>query len=180
MLRDRMGRRRRRVIKVVKKKLPSVFVCPRCGEEAVRVQIPHGGGVAKIQCASCALKDEFQATAGTQQVDVYCWFTDKFYGAAIPKERIVTAQAPTSDTKIPTAIMPEASAEPLPTQVPSKIEESPEPSAAAKAAPPKSEEPSTVPDFELDEEELTEAEASEEEEAASEQPSEATEESKTE
>ena len=42
-----VGRRRRRVIKVVKKKLPSVFTCPVCGEEAIRVKLPDGSGPAK-------------------------------------------------------------------------------------------------------------------------------------
>ncbi len=66
-----MGRRRRRVIRIVKKKLPTVFVCPRCGEEAVRVTIA---------------KDAAQA------IDVYSYFTDRFYGVKdarpiIPHER---------------------------------------------------------------------------------------------
>ncbi len=75
-----MGRRRRRVVKVVKKKLPSVFTCPRCSEEAVRVTMPRGDGLASVQCAACGLKDEFEAPSPIQMVDVYCKFTDKYYG----------------------------------------------------------------------------------------------------
>ena len=75
-----MGRRRRRVIKVVKKKLPSVFTCPVCGEEAIRVKLPEGAGPAIVQCGACGLKREFTSTPSSQIVDVYCMFTDSFYG----------------------------------------------------------------------------------------------------
>ncbi|MGA2627997.1 MAG: hypothetical protein ACLP5V_14820 [Candidatus Bathyarchaeia archaeon] len=74
-----MGRRRRRVIKVVKKKLPSVFTCPVCGEEAIRVKLPQGAGQAAVQCGSCGLKREFEATPSSQIVDIYCMFMDSFY-----------------------------------------------------------------------------------------------------
>ena len=74
-----MGRRRRRVIKVVKKKLPSVFSCPSCGEEAIRVIMPQGPGPAIVQCGSCGLKREFAASPSSQVVDIYCKFTDDFY-----------------------------------------------------------------------------------------------------
>src|SRR2546425_11125961 len=56
-----MGRRRRRVVRIVKKKLPTVFTCPRCGEEAVRVTIVKQTGHATVLCALCQLKDEFPA-----------------------------------------------------------------------------------------------------------------------
>src|SRR5881628_3922602 len=46
-----LGRRRRRVVRIVKKKLPTVFTCPRCGEEAVRVTIDKQTGHATVLCA---------------------------------------------------------------------------------------------------------------------------------
>ena len=87
-----MGRRRRRVIRIVKKKLPTVFVCPRCGEEAVRVTIAKDTGKATVICALCQLKDEFPAHPAAQMIDVYSYFADRFYGvkdprAIIPHER---------------------------------------------------------------------------------------------
>jgi len=75
-----VGRRRRRVIKVVKKKLPTVFTCPVCGEESVRVKLPEGSGPAIVQCGACGLKREYAATPSSQIVDIYCMFTDSFYG----------------------------------------------------------------------------------------------------
>src|SRR5256712_11179061 len=87
-----MGRRRRRVVRIVKKKLPTVFTCPRCGEEAVRVTIDKETGHATVLCALCQLKDEFPAHPAAQMIDVYSYFTDRFYGvkdprAIIPRER---------------------------------------------------------------------------------------------
>src|SRR2546422_5994524 len=87
-----LGRRRRRVVRIVKKKLHTVFPCPRCGEEAVRVTIDKQTGHATILCALCQLKDEFPAHPAAQMIDVYSYFTDRFYGvkdprAIIPRER---------------------------------------------------------------------------------------------
>jgi transcription elongation factor Elf1 len=87
-----LGRRRRRVIRIVKKKLPTVFVCPRCGEEAVRVTIAKDTGHATVLCALCNLKDDFPAHPAAQAIDVYSYFTDRFYGVKdarpiIPHER---------------------------------------------------------------------------------------------
>jgi len=79
-----MGRRRRRVVKIVKKKLPTVFSCPSCGEEAVKVVMGRGGSRATVQCAACGLKQEFEASPSDQVVDVYCKFTDRFYGVREP------------------------------------------------------------------------------------------------
>jgi transcription elongation factor Elf1 len=96
-----LGRRRRRVIRIVKKKLPTVFVCPRCGEEAVRVTIAKDTGHATVLCALCNLKDDFPAHPAAQPIDVYSYFTDRFYGvkdprAIIPREREIL-QAPVDE-----------------------------------------------------------------------------------
>ncbi len=94
-----MGRRRRRVVRIVKKKLPTVFVCPRCGEEAVRVTIAKDTGKATVMCALCQLKDDFQAHPAAQMIDVYSFFADRFYGvkdprAIIPHDRDSKFSAP--------------------------------------------------------------------------------------
>ncbi len=97
-----MGRRRRRVIRIVKKKLPTVFVCPRCGEEAVRVTIAKDTGHATVLCALCNLKDDFPAHPAAQAIDIYSYFTDRFYGVKdarpiIPHEREFS-NVPTEET----------------------------------------------------------------------------------
>lgn len=98
-----MGRRRRRVVRIVKKKLPTVFVCPRCGEEAVRVTIAKDTGHATVLCALCNLKDDFPAHPAAQPIDVYSYFTDRFYGvkdprAIIPHDREIQFAPPAEDT----------------------------------------------------------------------------------
>ncbi len=74
-----MGRRRRRVVKVVKKKLPTVFTCPSCSQDTMKVTMSKGSGKASVQCASCGLKDEVDAPPSFDMVDVYCSFADKYY-----------------------------------------------------------------------------------------------------
>ena len=105
-----MGRRRRRVIRIVKKKLPTVFVCPRCGEEAVRVTIAKDTGHATVLCALCNLKDDFPAHPAAQAIDVYSYFTDRFYGVKdarpiIPHEREVFS-APTEEAAVEEQLAP--------------------------------------------------------------------------
>lgn len=106
-----MGRRRRRVIRIVKKKLPTVFVCPRCGEEAVRVTIAKDTGHATVLCALCNLKDDFPAHPAAQAIDVYSYFTDRFYGVKdprpiIPHEREIF-NAPTEEVEVEQPTPPE-------------------------------------------------------------------------
>lgn len=79
-----MGRRRRRkVVKVVKKKLPKYFVCPRCGAHAVKVVMGEIGSVAKVQCSQCGLVGEIQITGPSHPIDIYCKFSDLFYSGQI-------------------------------------------------------------------------------------------------
>jgi transcription elongation factor Elf1 len=114
-----LGRRRRRVVRIVKKKLPSVFVCPRCGEEAVRVTIAKDTGKAVVLCALCNLRDEFPAHPAAQPIDVYSYFTDRFYGvkdprAIMPREREIT--------HVPMEEEPEEIASPEPPELPTNEE----------------------------------------------------------
>src|SRR2546428_4339001 len=80
-----MGRRRRRVVRIVKKKLPTVFTCPRCGEEAVRGTIDKQTDHATVLCALCQLKVEFPAHPAAQMIDAYSYLTDRFYGVKDPR-----------------------------------------------------------------------------------------------
>ena len=76
-----MGRRRKKVVHIPKKKLPKFFSCPMCGKETVRVEIyREEGGRSVAQCSSCGLKEEFTIKSAQGEVDVYCMLTDRIYG----------------------------------------------------------------------------------------------------
>lgn len=75
-----MGRRRKKVVHIPKKRLPKFFSCPRCGKETVKVELfREDGGRAVAQCSSCGLKEEFQVKPAQREVDVYCMLTDRVY-----------------------------------------------------------------------------------------------------
>ena len=76
-----LGRRRKKVVHIPKKKLPKFFSCPRCGKETVRVEITRDDGHAIARCSSCGLSEEFSVRPAQGEVDVYCMLTDRVYGS---------------------------------------------------------------------------------------------------
>ena len=62
-----MGRRRRRVVRVPKKRLPKFFSCPKCGKATVRVEIFRDADRAVAYCGkqSGRATDKFAATSMT-------------------------------------------------------------------------------------------------------------------
>lgn len=81
-----MGRRRRKVVRILKKRLPQVFLCPRCGKETIRVRLVKGEDRAVLHCGGCDLTDEFPTRQPYKDIDVYCKFTDKYYSQRKAKE----------------------------------------------------------------------------------------------
>ena len=74
-----MGRRRKRMVHIPKRRLPKFFSCPKCGKETVSVKIFREDGNAIAGCSSCGLQGEFQIKFAQSEVDVYCMLTDSVY-----------------------------------------------------------------------------------------------------
>jgi transcription elongation factor Elf1 len=81
-----MGIRRRKVVKLPKKKLPKIFQCPSCGEEAINITIVIGNNLAEIKCSKCGIEASIPITSFDEPVDVYCKFTDKLYAGSTVRE----------------------------------------------------------------------------------------------
>ncbi|MEM3881377.1 MAG: hypothetical protein ACPLIG_06670 [Candidatus Bathyarchaeales archaeon] len=74
-----MGRRRKKVVRIPKKRLPKFFSCPKCGKETVSVEIFRDQERAVAGCSSCGFQEEFQVKPAQSEVDVYCMLTDRIY-----------------------------------------------------------------------------------------------------
>ncbi|MHC4537870.1 MAG: hypothetical protein ACYS6K_28390 [Planctomycetota bacterium] len=74
-----LGRRRRKVVRLPKRRLPKIFLCPNCSLEAVRVSMKKTEHVADATCGNCGMAATFTIVRADEPIDVYCKFTDKFY-----------------------------------------------------------------------------------------------------
>jgi len=84
-----MGRRRKQVVKIVKRTLPELYLCPSCGKNTVKSTISKAKGRAAVICSSCGLKSTFSASEKMGEVDAYCIFVDQFYGRGSEGEATV-------------------------------------------------------------------------------------------
>ncbi|MEM1995386.1 MAG: hypothetical protein QXW32_07960 [Nitrososphaerales archaeon] len=81
-----MGRRRRKVIRVVRRTLPKVFTCPNCGVSGVRVKL-KGEHLALISCGNCRLTRDYEFTGRKEVIDIYNEFVDQFMAGKIKSDQ---------------------------------------------------------------------------------------------
>ena len=80
-----MGRQRRRIVKLPKKKVPQIFICPSCGEESIKIPIIRDKTMVEVKCSKCGLASDIPVSLGNQPVDIFCEFADRVYtGRLIP------------------------------------------------------------------------------------------------
>jgi transcription elongation factor Elf1 len=73
-----MVRRKRNIVRSLRKQIPKIFSCPKCGVIAVNVVMVKKKHIATVNCGKCNLKAEFPTAPVDQAIDIYCKFTDKF------------------------------------------------------------------------------------------------------
>jgi len=83
-----VGRKRQKVVKVIKRKLPELFLCPKCGKNTVKVNIDPKHEIARVVCGDCGLRGEFHTADRVEPIDIYCIFIDQFYNR--PQTKAVT------------------------------------------------------------------------------------------
>ena len=89
--RARLGRRRKKTLRVVHKTLPKVFACPRCGLISIRITSeqdePSQDFVFHITCGNpnCPLHAgrELRYTTKRADIDVYNTFVDDYAKAGV-------------------------------------------------------------------------------------------------
>ena len=84
-----MGRRRRKAVKIVRRKLPELFLCPRCGKNTVKATINKDKAQVFVICSNCSLNATFQSKPQMREVDAYCLLVDRYYGEEHPEETTV-------------------------------------------------------------------------------------------
>jgi transcription elongation factor Elf1 len=76
-----MGRRRRKVIKRVQRRIPSLFTCPSCGNRSVRIALDRDHNEASVKCGICGINVKLGISRLSEQEDVYGKFIDMYYSS---------------------------------------------------------------------------------------------------
>ncbi|UCH01984.1 MAG: hypothetical protein JSV20_09220 [Candidatus Bathyarchaeota archaeon] len=73
-----MGRKRKKIVKLHRRRLPTIYLCPKCGEESVKINVEKKPN-ATVTCGKCELKAAISFHPYEKPIDVYCNFIDKYY-----------------------------------------------------------------------------------------------------
>lgn len=72
-----MGRRRRKTTpRRPIRTIPTIFTCPICGRNAVRIEMNYASGEANVHCGNCDTKSTVTITSISEPVDAYGEFVD--------------------------------------------------------------------------------------------------------
>ncbi len=82
-----MGRRRRKkVVKIYKPKIPKIFTCPICGATALNITIDKKSRKAVAKCAECGLLWETEVKEYEEKIDIYHRLFDEYIDAGGAEE----------------------------------------------------------------------------------------------
>ena len=84
-----MGRRRRKVVKVVRRRLPELYLCPKCGKNTVKATVNKKKERVAVICSNCGLNAAYPIDTSMAEVDAYCAFVDAFYRGDVAEETVV-------------------------------------------------------------------------------------------
>jgi transcription elongation factor Elf1 len=84
-----MGRRRKKVVRYIKRRLPDLYLCPKCGKNTVKSTINRKTNRAVVICSSCGLKERFECNPNSAEVDAYCEFVDAYFTGGAAEEATV-------------------------------------------------------------------------------------------
>jgi transcription elongation factor Elf1 len=82
-----LGRKRKKVVRYSRNRLPHQYLCPNCGKNSIMVIVREDQEVARIFCSNCSLKREIPVIGETAPIDAYCQFIDRFYGVEETQEQ---------------------------------------------------------------------------------------------
>ncbi|MEM2984035.1 MAG: hypothetical protein QXL24_02340 [Candidatus Jordarchaeaceae archaeon] len=83
MFSQSMARRRRREAKVIRKVIPKIFPCPKCGIQAVSVIEDKASGSVRVVCGNCSLATNLEYVKNLENVDYFNRFVDKYHSGEI-------------------------------------------------------------------------------------------------
>ncbi|MBO3832072.1 MAG: hypothetical protein FGF51_01605 [Candidatus Brockarchaeota archaeon] len=78
-----MARRRRREAKVIRRVIPKIFTCPKCGIQAVSVIEDKASGIVRVVCGNCGLAMNLEYVKNMENVDYFNRFVDKYHSGAL-------------------------------------------------------------------------------------------------
>jgi transcription elongation factor Elf1 len=84
-----LGRRRKKAVRILRRTLPELYLCPRCGKNTVKSTVYRKQRRAVVICSNCGLKQGFECTPNMAEVDAYCAFVDAYYSGEPLEEAAV-------------------------------------------------------------------------------------------